>query len=109
MGGFELIVGIVPVVVIVIFIIATSVRILREYERAVIFRFGRRANAVFNPGGDGSGPGLVSRIRSRVTIGHGMLREGIHGQPCSTDRGEGSGSGGAGAAAAGPVDAGGPP
>ena len=32
MGGFELIVGIVPVVVIVIFIMATSVRILREYE-----------------------------------------------------------------------------
>jgi len=25
-------------------------RILREYERAVIFRFGRRANAIFNPG-----------------------------------------------------------
>ena len=62
MGGFELIVGIVPVVVIVIFVIATSVRILREYERAVIFRFGRRANAVFNPGGDGSGPGLVLLI-----------------------------------------------
>jgi regulator of protease activity HflC (stomatin/prohibitin superfamily) len=62
MGGLELIVGIVPVVVIVIFVIATSVRILREYERAVIFRFGRRANAVFNPGGDGSGPGLVLLI-----------------------------------------------
>ena len=62
MGGFELIVGIVPVVVIVIFVIATSVRILREYERAVIFRFGRRANAGFNPGGDGSGPGLVLLI-----------------------------------------------
>ncbi len=39
MGGFQLIVGIVPVVVIVIFVIATSVRILLEYERAVIFRF----------------------------------------------------------------------
>jgi regulator of protease activity HflC (stomatin/prohibitin superfamily)/uncharacterized membrane protein YeaQ/YmgE (transglycosylase-associated protein family) len=62
MGGFQLIVGIVPVVVLVIFVIATSVRILREYERAVIFRFGRRANAVFNPGGDGSGPGLVLLI-----------------------------------------------
>jgi hypothetical protein len=61
-GGFELIVGIVPVVVIVIFIMATSVRILREYERAVIFRFGRRANAIFNPGGDGSGPGLILLI-----------------------------------------------
>jgi regulator of protease activity HflC (stomatin/prohibitin superfamily) len=59
MGGFELIFGIVPIVVIVIVIMATSVRILRDYERAVIFRFGRRANAVVNPGGDGSGPGLV--------------------------------------------------
>src|SRR5499433_1301549 len=62
MGGFELIIGIVPVVVIVIFVIATSVRILREYERAVIFRFGRRASSVFNPGGDGAGPGLILLI-----------------------------------------------
>jgi regulator of protease activity HflC (stomatin/prohibitin superfamily) len=62
MGSFELIFGIVPVVVIVMFVMATSVRILRDYERAVIFRFGRRANAVFNPGGDGSGPGLVLLI-----------------------------------------------
>jgi hypothetical protein len=38
MGGFELIFGIVPIVVIVIVIMATSVRILRDYERAVIFR-----------------------------------------------------------------------
>jgi regulator of protease activity HflC (stomatin/prohibitin superfamily) len=59
MGGFELIFGIVPAIVIVIFVFASSVRILREYERGVIFRFGRRANAIFNPGGDGSGPGLV--------------------------------------------------
>ena len=59
MGGFALIFGIVPIVVIVIVVMATSVRILRDYERAVIFRFGRRANAVVNPGGDGSGPGLV--------------------------------------------------
>jgi regulator of protease activity HflC (stomatin/prohibitin superfamily) len=56
-GGFELIVGIVPVVVIVIFVFATSVRILREYERAVIFRFGRRANAIFNPGATARGRG----------------------------------------------------
>ena len=62
MGGFDLIFGIVPVVVIVMFVTATSVRILRDYERAVIFRFGRRANAVVNPGGDGSGPGLVLLI-----------------------------------------------
>jgi regulator of protease activity HflC (stomatin/prohibitin superfamily) len=59
MGGFEMIFGIVPVVIIALFVIGTSVRILREYERAVIFRFGRRARAVVNPGGDGSGPGLL--------------------------------------------------
>ena len=62
MGGFELIWGLVPVIVIAVFVIASSVRILREYERGVIFRFGRRANAIFNPGGDGSGPGLVLLI-----------------------------------------------
>src|SRR5437868_13793626 len=62
MGGFELLFGVVPVVIIVIYVIGSSVRILREYERAVIFRFGRRANAVFNPGGDGSGPGLILLI-----------------------------------------------
>jgi regulator of protease activity HflC (stomatin/prohibitin superfamily) len=59
MGGFEMIFGIVPVVIIALFVIGTSVRILREYERGVIFRFGRRARAVVNPGGDGSGPGLL--------------------------------------------------
>jgi regulator of protease activity HflC (stomatin/prohibitin superfamily) len=62
MDGIGLIFAIVPVAVIVIFIIGSSVRILREYERGVIFRFGRRANAIFNPGGDGSGPGLVLLI-----------------------------------------------
>jgi regulator of protease activity HflC (stomatin/prohibitin superfamily) len=59
MGNFEMLVGLVPVVVIVIFVLASSVRVLREYERGVIFRFGRRANAVLNPGGTGSGPGLL--------------------------------------------------
>jgi regulator of protease activity HflC (stomatin/prohibitin superfamily) len=62
MRGFELLFGIVPVLLIAFFVILSSVRILREYERGVIFRFGRRANAVFNPGGDGSGPGLVLLI-----------------------------------------------
>jgi regulator of protease activity HflC (stomatin/prohibitin superfamily) len=59
MGGFDLIYGLVPVLVIALFVFGTSVRILREYERAVIFRFGRRARAIINPGGDGSGPGLL--------------------------------------------------
>ena len=62
MSGFEMLFGIVPVLVIAIFVIGSSVRILRDYERAVIFRFGRRASAVLNPGGDGSGAGLVLLI-----------------------------------------------
>ncbi len=49
-------------VVILLYIFFSSFRILREYERAVIFRFGRRTNAIFNPGGEGSGPGLVLLI-----------------------------------------------
>ncbi len=62
MSGYELVFGVAPVVLILVFLVATSVRILREYERGVIFRFGRRASAVLNPGGDGSGPGLVFLI-----------------------------------------------
>ena len=62
MDGFGWLLGALPVGVILIFIIGSSVRILRDYERGVIFRFGRRANAIFNPGGDGSGPGLVLLI-----------------------------------------------
>jgi regulator of protease activity HflC (stomatin/prohibitin superfamily) len=41
------------------FFIGSFVRVLREYERAVIFRLGRTARAVVNPGGQGNGPGLV--------------------------------------------------
>ncbi|HEY5724963.1 MAG TPA: SPFH domain-containing protein, partial [Methylomirabilota bacterium] len=59
MGGFEMSIGLILVLVVGVFVIGSSVRILREYERGVIFRFGRRASAVLNPGGDGSGPGLV--------------------------------------------------
>jgi regulator of protease activity HflC (stomatin/prohibitin superfamily) len=43
----------------VVFVVLNSVRIIREYERAVIFRLGRTARAVLNPGGTGNGPGLV--------------------------------------------------
>ncbi len=42
-----------------VFFIGSFVRILREYERAVIFRLGRSARAILNPGGQGNGPGLV--------------------------------------------------
>jgi regulator of protease activity HflC (stomatin/prohibitin superfamily) len=54
--------GLIPVFVIALFVLLNSVRILREYERAVIFRFGRQSPAIFNPGGDGSGPGLLLLI-----------------------------------------------
>jgi regulator of protease activity HflC (stomatin/prohibitin superfamily) len=51
-------------VVLVIFILAiymfsSAVRILREYERGVVFRLGRLSRALFNPGGNGNGPGLM--------------------------------------------------
>ena len=36
-----------------------SFHVLREYERAIVFRFGRLAKAIWNPGGDGNGPGLI--------------------------------------------------
>jgi regulator of protease activity HflC (stomatin/prohibitin superfamily) len=42
-----------------LFFLGSYVRVLREYERAVIFRLGRTARAVLNPGGQGNGPGLV--------------------------------------------------
>jgi regulator of protease activity HflC (stomatin/prohibitin superfamily) len=42
-----------------VFFIGSFVRVLREYERAVIFRLGRTARALVNPGGQGNGPGLV--------------------------------------------------
>jgi regulator of protease activity HflC (stomatin/prohibitin superfamily) len=47
------------VIVFALILLANSVRILRDYERAVIFRLGRRSNAILNPGGNGNGPGLV--------------------------------------------------
>ncbi len=62
MPGVELIFGLVPVILILVFIIGSSVRILREYERGVIFRLGKLARSVFNPGGDGAGPGLLILI-----------------------------------------------
>ncbi len=40
-------------------LLGSFVKVLREYERAVIFRVGRSARAVVNFGGQGNGPGLV--------------------------------------------------
>ena len=62
MPGLELILGLAPVVIIALIIVGSSVRILREYERGVIFRLGKLARSVFNPGGDGRGPGLLLLI-----------------------------------------------
>jgi len=47
---------IVPALIIVVFFLASAVRILREYERGVIFRLGRLIAA--------KGPGLILLIRS---------------------------------------------
>jgi regulator of protease activity HflC (stomatin/prohibitin superfamily) len=64
MSLFELLfhLGLFPmilIIIVVLYIIATSVRILREYERAVIFRLGRLSKAIINIGGEGNGPGLI--------------------------------------------------
>jgi regulator of protease activity HflC (stomatin/prohibitin superfamily) len=53
---------VVVVVIAAVFFIGSFARILREYERAVIFRLGRSARAVVNPGGHGNGPGLVLMV-----------------------------------------------
>jgi len=58
MIGIEALLALV-VVVALLFFITSFVRILREYERAVIFRLGRTARGVLNPGGEGNGPGLI--------------------------------------------------
>ncbi|NJD67075.1 MAG: slipin family protein [candidate division NC10 bacterium] len=57
--------GLVPILfllILALFVLASSVRILPEYERAVIFRLGRLAKAVGNLGGAGNGPGLILLI-----------------------------------------------
>ena len=58
MIGSEVLVVAVVVILALLFI-RSFVRILREYERAVIFRLGRTARAIFNPGGNGNGPGVI--------------------------------------------------
>ena len=49
-------------VVVALYILSSAVRVLREYERAVIFRLGRISKAILNPGGAGNGPGLILLI-----------------------------------------------
>ncbi len=50
------------VIIILLYILFSSVKVLREYERAVVFRLGRLSKAVLNPGGTGNGPGLILLI-----------------------------------------------
>jgi len=47
------------VIIIILYILSSAVKILREYERAVVFRLGRLSKALINPGGSGNGPGLI--------------------------------------------------
>jgi len=49
-------------VAIVVLYLLNSIKILRDYERAVIFRLGRLSKALINPGGSGNGPGLILLI-----------------------------------------------
>jgi regulator of protease activity HflC (stomatin/prohibitin superfamily) len=49
-------------IIVVLYILSSAVRVLREYERAVVFRLGRLSRAIFNPGGSGNGPGLILLI-----------------------------------------------
>jgi len=50
------------VIIIVVYILSSAVKVLREYERAVVFRLGRLSKALINPGGNGNGPGLILLI-----------------------------------------------
>ena len=54
--------GIVVLIALGIYLLRASVQVLREYERMVIFRLGRKARALINLGGAGNGPGLVCLI-----------------------------------------------
>ncbi len=59
MSLLELLLSPAVVIIILVLLVASGVKILREYERAVIFRLGRVAKAIWNPGGTGNGPGIV--------------------------------------------------
>jgi len=57
--------AIVPVlfiIIVLLYIFFSAVKVLREYERAVVFRLGRLSKALINPGGTGNGPGLILLI-----------------------------------------------
>jgi regulator of protease activity HflC (stomatin/prohibitin superfamily) len=50
------------VIIVLLYILSSAVKVLREYERAVVFRLGRLSKALINPGGSGNGPGLILLI-----------------------------------------------
>ncbi len=50
------------VIIVLLYIFSSAVKVLREYERAVVFRLGRVSRALLNPGGNGNGPGLILLI-----------------------------------------------
>jgi regulator of protease activity HflC (stomatin/prohibitin superfamily) len=50
------------IVIVLLYLLSSAVKVLREYERAVVFRLGRLAKALINPGGSGNGPGLILLI-----------------------------------------------
>ena len=50
------------IIIVLLYILTSAVKVLREYERAVIFRLGRLSKALINPGGSGNGPGLILLI-----------------------------------------------
>jgi len=45
--------------ILLVYLFGSAVRVLREYERGVVFRLGRVSKALLNPGGSGNGPGLM--------------------------------------------------
>jgi len=65
---------IIVVVAAVLFFLGSFIRVVPEYERVIIFRLGRKTRAVFNPGGDGNGPGLIllvpfiDKVRQRISL-----------------------------------------
>jgi regulator of protease activity HflC (stomatin/prohibitin superfamily) len=59
MSLLELLLSPAVVIIVLVLLVASGVKILRVYERAVIFRLGRVAKAIWNPGGTGNGPGIV--------------------------------------------------
>jgi regulator of protease activity HflC (stomatin/prohibitin superfamily) len=59
MSLIELLLSPSVVIIVLVLLVAAGVKVLREYERAVIFRLGRVAKAIWNPGGTGNGPGIT--------------------------------------------------